>query len=115
MTHTTLKTSVRAHIQNGVNYITVNGDIEMFDINRIKQQLHNLSHDTSYNLIQLDLYNVHYMDSMGLATIIDFIKSMKNIGKNVEIVRTQENITSLFKLAGMYDFIFGKNNNVKNV
>lgn len=109
------KTIVRAHVQNGINYIVINGDIEMFDINRIKQQLHHLSHDASYKLIQLDLHHVNYMDSMGLATLLGFIKSMRKMGKAVEIVRIQENIIALFKLAGLHDFIFGKNNNVKTV
>jgi anti-sigma B factor antagonist len=104
-----MKPNVAAHIENDTNYLRISGDLEMFSISELKRKLYNLTYTDSFNHIELDLSNVTYMDSMGLATLVGFIKRMRDMGRIIELVCVREDIIAIIKLAGLYDFIFGKN------
>jgi len=100
--------TISTHIQNDTNYIAVHGDIEMFDIPDFRKELYNISQNGPCTKIELNLHDVDYMDSMGLATVVNFIKMWRREGKSIKVVHPQERVDALFKLAGLSEFIYSE-------
>ena len=57
--------------------------------------------------IELDLFNVDYIDSSGLATLISFIKMIRASGKTIKLSNKKENVSELIHLSGLDRFILG--------
>jgi len=92
-------------VQNGMLYISVEGDIEMFNSVEFKKKLHGLSFNSNYSRVELDLIKVNYIDSSGLAMIIGFFKMIRGNGKAIEIVRMKEAVSDLIHLSGLDKFV----------
>jgi anti-anti-sigma factor len=59
----------------------------------------------NYNIIKLDLKQVSYLDSTGLAFIVSLVKKFRNIRKKIGVTEFSDNALSLFKLIDAIDFV----------
>jgi anti-sigma B factor antagonist len=63
----------------------------------VKSQIHNLATDLQPNLM-IDLHNVHFIDSLGLAALVSGLKICRKQGGALKLVGLQANVRQLFEL-----------------
>ena len=85
--------------------ITVNGIIEMANIRDFKDTLFEVCQDTEKN-IDIDLSNVNYIDSSGIAFLLTLLKDQKKKGKNLSIKKISTQVFNILKLSSISD-VFG--------
>jgi len=95
---------VESYVQNGVNFISVAGDIEMFDITEFKKTLYGLLRSPNYAIVELDLGRVNYIDSSGLAALVGFAKTVRREGRKFRLLRMRAQVADLVHLAGLDTF-----------
>ena len=100
-------TNVSGFVQDGINRIAIIGDMEMFGSGKIKGELWELAWKQNYTVVEINLENVNYIDSSGVAVLISFITMLQKGGKKVKVVKVKERVLSVFHLACLDTLIFG--------
>jgi len=100
---------VIGHIADGVYYITIIGNIDMFSCKLVKERLYSLIWKTEKTYsTRIDLLDCHYIDSSGLGVLLGFVRMVKNAGKIVWIEGANQKVMDIIILAGLDEFFFGK-------
>jgi len=99
---------VYGFVQDGINRISIIGNIEMFEASRIKNKLWELSWVKDYTDVIINLENVGYVDSSGIGVLISFISMLRKANKKVTVEKVRDRVLNVFHLAGLEEFIFGK-------
>ncbi len=82
--------------------ITINGIIEMANIRDFKDTLFEACQDAEKN-IDIDLSNVNYIDSSGIALLITLLKDQKKKGKSLNIKKISIQVFNILKLSSLSD------------
>ena len=82
--------------------LKVYGDIEMITMKAFKEKLFEIG-DKSNKDVELDLFDVDYIDSTGIGILIILLKLQKNKGKKFVINKASPRILDLFKLTSLTD------------
>lgn len=92
--------------QGSATVIELNGNLLGGpDAGLLKAQLHELIEAGKKNVV-VDLHGVEFMNSSGLAMLINALNTMKNAGGGLKIANASEKIASLIKvtkLSGMFE------------
>ena len=76
--------------------------MEMGTMNNFNEKLFEISHTLKKN-IEIDLSNVDYIDSSGVAILIDLMKFQKKRGKNLVIKKASPKVLNVLMLSSLTD------------
>lgn len=95
---------INATIKNDQAYVVIDGDLEMFMLKQVRARFNQLFIKNSFKEIHIDLGKTNYIDSSGIAFLIEFKKVQARLNKFVKIDRTTPSVYNIFKIAGLLDF-----------
>ena len=100
------KSPVRA-VRNEGQAIVVElvGDIDLHRSAELQQELIKLAERASDQLI-LDLHEVRYMDSSGVASLVKLLASVRRRNCELKLCRLSERVRSMFEITRL-DSVFG--------
>jgi anti-sigma B factor antagonist len=79
--------------------VTLHGEIDMATASRLKQNLYALLEQNPR--VVLDLQDVQYLDSSGLAVLLGALRQARERGGSLALVCTNTHILKLFSLTGL--------------
>ena len=88
---------INATSVNGAVSIGIDGDIEMLSIKEFNAQLTDALPD-EFSAIEIDMDKVGYIDSSGIAAIMNFIRNNRENSKRVAVVKINQRILEVFRL-----------------
>ena len=88
---------------NAVELIILDGEIDMYVAPQVRAALLAASKACSKG-VAVDLGGVSYMDSSGIATLIEGLQMTKKKGARFLIFGVQPNVMDMLKLAKLHDF-----------
>jgi len=86
-------------------YVSICGDIDMFSIKVFRRSFIDLLEHVVARKLILDFGQVRYLDSSGLATLVQFVKYHKERNVKVSINRLTRHVYNVLKLAGLCKFL----------
>jgi anti-sigma B factor antagonist len=84
-------------IVNGVNVVTIQGELDLAAAPRVRELLSELASDTARPLV-VDLSGCEFLDSTGLATLLHGAKPAQNGESNVALVSRGGEVRRLLEL-----------------
>lgn len=85
---------------DGVPVVDVKGDVDMHTSPALLQALSRLTED-SRRLIVVNLAEVDFMDSSGVATLVQALKEVRPHGGQIRLAAPGGNVTRVFKLSNL--------------
>ena len=82
--------------------VVISGDIEMLTIKTFKQKLFELGQSTEKD-IEIDMFDVDYIDSSGVGVLISLLKLQKKKDKQLKIVKVSSKVLNVLKLSSLSD------------
>ena len=89
---------------NHVTIVTPLGDVDLSKSASLRATIHKVLDEQSTTIV-VDLGSVSYMDSSGVATLIEGLQMAKNTGKEFVLCQMTEGVKSIIELARL-DKIF---------
>ena len=89
-------------IENDELIITVNGEIDLGNSEKLRQQIHAALDDNK--AVSVDMSAVNYIDSSGIAVLIESKQRAGEGSKEFKIVKPSEAVLSVLKLAKLVSF-----------
>ena len=89
-------------IENDKLIITVNGEIDLGNSEKLRQQIHAALDDNK--AVSVDMSAVNYIDSSGIAVLIESKQRAGEGSKEFKIVKPSEAVLSVLKLAKLVSF-----------
>ena len=80
------------------------GEIDLSCAAMLRQQLGQVQHDRPARLL-IDLRDVPYMDSSGVATLVEAMQIARRTGSRLVLAAPQEKVRSIFEIARL-DMVF---------
>jgi anti-sigma B factor antagonist len=96
----------------GVKVVLPSGDIDMYSSPELRQALMGFIDNKDLSLF-IDFKEVSYIDSSGIATLVEGLKTMKEYGGRLKLVRIPEGIMEIFRFSKL-DNIFEIYGNIDN-
>ena len=88
--------------ENNVMIITVSGEIDLENSGNLRQQVHEALDDNK--AVSVDMSAVNYIDSSGIAVLIESKQRAGEGSKEFKIVKPSEAVLSVLKLAKLVSF-----------
>ncbi|RJQ44430.1 MAG: anti-sigma factor antagonist [Nitrospiraceae bacterium] len=88
----------------GHKLVSVSGDIDMYSAHELREELMRLT-SRKPQIVLVNLIEVPYMDSSGIATFVEILKVMKRYGGRLKLVHMNEGIMEIFRFSKL-DSIF---------
>jgi len=96
---------------NGKNaFLTIHGEVDMYSSPLLRKEVMKIANQKIENIL-IDLQDVNYMDSSGVATLIEGLQLCKKYGGTILLAGMQDNVREVFELTRL-DKIFKIYNNV---
>ncbi len=96
--------------KNGVAVFSVTGDIDINSSPDVKKAFENILNDKKDKVI-INLKEVNYVDSSGLATIVEILKNLRTYGGKLKLTNLSPKVLGLFeitKLDKLFDIMAGE-------
>ena len=78
----------------------ISGEVDIYDAPEMKERLHKCIDRTPADLI-LDCAELSYIDSTGMGVLISVLKHLKDVGKEMRIIRLSPYIYKIFTITGL--------------
>ncbi|MDD5680723.1 MAG: STAS domain-containing protein [Candidatus Omnitrophica bacterium] len=107
---------IRFEDKNGVRICIVEGDIDINTSPQVKKSFDKVLKDKSGKVL-INLQKVEYVDSSGLATIVEILKNLKVYGGKLRLSNLSNKVRSLFeitKLEKLFDIADSQDEALKN-
>jgi anti-sigma B factor antagonist len=88
--------------ENDVLTITVSGEIDLENSGNLRQQVHSALDDNK--AVSVDMSAVNYIDSSGIAVLIESKQRAGEGSKEFKIIKPSEAVVSVLKLAKLTSF-----------
>jgi len=88
---------VRVEAKNGLTVCHVDGEIDINSSPQIKKSFDKLISQKTPKLV-INLSKVTYVDSSGLATLVEILKNMKSYGGRMRLACMSSKVKSLFEI-----------------
>lgn len=88
---------VKLELKDGLTVCHVNGEIDINSSPGIKKAFDNLISKKTPKIV-INLSQVTYVDSSGLATLVEILKNMKSYGGRMRLTNLSSKIKSLFEI-----------------
>lgn len=102
--------------KDGVRICTAEGDIDINTSPQVKKIFDKVIKDKSGKVL-IDLQKVEYIDSSGLATLVEILKNIKSYGGRLKLSNLSDKVKSLFeitKLEKLFDIYDSYDEALKN-
>lgn len=99
----------------GIKTISVSGDIDMYSSHKLRKEIMYLI-DKKVPSLLVDLKEVSYIDSSGIATFVEALKGMKIYGGRLKLISMHESIMEIFRFSKLDNIfeIYGNMNDALN-
>lgn len=87
---------------DGGALMCLQGDIEFTQAPRLRNGVMKMIDDHQPQRLILDLSGVGYMDSSGIATIVEVLQRQRRESRKLVLCSLQEKVYSMFKLANLH-------------
>ncbi|MFD1361726.1 STAS domain-containing protein [Lentibacillus salinarum] len=84
--------------------ISLSGEVDAYTAPQLKETLLSLT-NVEGQQTEVDLEDVHYMDSTGLGVFISALKSTKENNSAMRLVNLQDRVLRLFQITGLDDIM----------
>lgn len=91
-------------VKDGAAMITPHGDVDMSCARELQAALHQALREKPARLI-VDLTHVPYMDSSGVATLVEAMQIARKNGTRMALASLQDKVRSIFEIARL-DTVF---------
>lgn len=98
--------------KSGISVFTVSGDIDINSSPDMKKGFEKVFKDKKDKVV-IDLKNVGYVDSSGLATIVEIFKNMRSYGGKLKLAGLSDKVIGLFEITKL-DKLFDISGNVED-
>ncbi|HUV39974.1 MAG TPA: STAS domain-containing protein [Planctomycetota bacterium] len=88
--------------KSGLTLVHLTGEVDMRSSPTLRKELREVS-DTKVPRVAVDLRNVTYIDSSGIATLIELLKHVAHYGGKLLLVGVNDDIYPVFELAHLTD------------
>lgn len=95
---------VTREVVNGSLILRPRGDIDLSRAPSLRLQL-DQAHTSAPTKLIIDLAEVPYMDSSGVATLVEAMKAARQAGRKLVLCAMQERVRSIFEIARL-DMVF---------
>lgn len=89
---------VESGVQGDAVVLTPRGDVDMSGSPVLRESLKRVI-DTRPRRIVVDLADVDYMDSSGVATLVEAMKKVKEMGSRLLICNMKQRVRAIFEIA----------------
>lgn len=89
--------------QDGVATVRLNGDVDLYSSPQIRNEFSKLLEGSS-PIILLDFSSVEYIDSSGLATLIELLQKLRKCQGSLSLFGLSDTVKSVFALAKLEGF-----------
>ena len=91
---------VSTRFADGVAVVSVAGEVDMFTSPELRQELHRLTSDAVPRIV-VDLGQVSFMDSSGIATLVQALKEARPFGGELFLAAPGETVLRVLRLANL--------------
>ncbi|MDZ7722514.1 MAG: STAS domain-containing protein [candidate division KSB1 bacterium] len=95
---------INEHVDTAFAYYEISGEVDMYSSPLVRKAIMNAA-NKQVQLILVNLDNVNYMDSSGVATLIEGLQYSKKYGGKIVLAGLQESVRQVFELTKL-DKIF---------
>ena len=99
--------NVNTDVRNGIAIIQPIGDVDLASSPLLRSHLKDAQQEAAGGMI-IDLSNVNYMDSSGVATLVECLQSTRNSGMSLRLCQLNERVLSVFQIArldGVFEIV----------
>jgi anti-sigma B factor antagonist len=83
--------------QNGISVCRIVGDIDVNSSPEVKQSFDNLIKEKKEKIV-VNLKDVSYVDSSGLATLVEIFKNLRTYGGKMKLTNLSSKVMGLFEI-----------------
>ena len=94
----------REHHQDGLHVLAIEGEIDLACSPELRALLHGFAKKRSPALV-LDFHAVSYVDSSGLATLIEYVRLAQDYGGRFGLTQVNERVRTIFDLVRLTEFL----------
>ncbi len=95
--------SVNTEAHQGAVLVSPQGDVDMSRSPVLRQTLHDVQARKPQRMV-VDLANVDYMDSSGLATLVEAMRSAKKADTKMVLCGMNDKVRAIFEIARLHHF-----------
>ena len=95
--------NIEIKTEEGVEFLILEGEIDMYVAPQIRGALLNACNSCE-TAVAIDLNGISYMDSSGIATLIEGLQVTRRRGARFLLFGVQSNVMDMLKLAKLNDF-----------
>jgi anti-sigma B factor antagonist len=92
------------HSDNGLDILTIEGEIDLARSPELRALLQGYAKKRSAALV-LDFQGVKYVDSSGLATLVEYVRSAQEYGGKFGIAHVSDRVRTIFDLVRLTEFL----------
>lgn len=85
---------------DGAAIVTISGEVDMFTSPDLRRELRQLTRDAVPRIV-VDLSDVGFMDSSGIATLVQGLKEARPFGGDLLLAAPNETVLRVLKLANL--------------
>ncbi len=89
--------------QNSATIVEVDGEVDLYSSPDVRKSLYQLI-DKKTTIIIVDLKEVPYMDSSGVATLVEGWQKVKSYGGKILLTSLRKEVRDVFALTKLEDF-----------
>jgi anti-sigma B factor antagonist len=93
----------REHHENGLDVLTIEGEIDLACSPELRAVLHAYAKRKS-RILLIDFGGVEYVDSSGLATLIEYVRLAQPFGGKFALMQVSARVRTIFDLVRLTEF-----------
>ena len=94
----------REHSDNGLQVLVIEGEIDLANSPDLRTTLHAYAKKKVPALL-LDFQGVSYVDSSGLATLVEYVRLAQPFGGKLGFVNVSDRVRTIFDLVRLTEFL----------
>jgi anti-sigma B factor antagonist len=94
----------REHQQEGLNVLVIEGEIDLACSPELRAVLHGFAKKKTPALV-LDFQGVGYVDSSGLATLVEYVRLAQAFGGKFGLTQVSDRVRTIFDLVRLTEFL----------
>jgi len=106
-----LELEIQKEYKNGVAILHVQGEVDLYSSPQVRKEIINLTREKSPYIL-VDLQSVRYMDSSGIATLIEGLQQSNKYKGRFALAGLQTNVREVFELTRL-DKVFEIHANIE--
>jgi anti-sigma B factor antagonist len=91
------------HTDNGLHVLAIKGEIDLARSPELRALLHSHAKKRSPVLV-LDFQAVSYVDSSGLATLVEYVRLAQPFGGKFALIQVSDRVRTIFDLVRLTEF-----------